>query len=205
MGWQASWRSIPGLHLLTSKPGSYSTIPPRHVSHPLFRDSVTRAWRHWKMKYERGWETMPFARAIREGRRRLSHDDIKMPGHHRLFSYVKGGFYGDQMECAYRLFPREQILPLLTQALNDDPRQVLGQVYRFLGVEDTSARQLPRQLNPAKSFDYGRTIDVEDVRYTRVVYQKNAHLFGSLIGLDASTWTGGTSSAISWPNCICDH
>ncbi|KAJ0119330.1 sulfotransferase domain-containing protein [Diaporthe amygdali] len=136
-------------------------------------DSVTRAWSHWKMEYERGWETMPFARAIREGRRRFSHDDTKMPGHHRVFSNVEDGFYGKQVECAYRPFPREPILLLLSQALNDDPRQVLGQVYRLLGVEDTSARQLPRQLNPAKSFDYGRTIDVEDVRYPRAVFQKN--------------------------------
>ena len=32
----------------------------------LLRDPVERAWSHWRMEYARGWETQPFAFAIRE-------------------------------------------------------------------------------------------------------------------------------------------
>ncbi|KAH8767279.1 sulfotransferase [Diaporthe sp. PMI_573] len=164
----------------------------------LFRDPVARAWSHWQMEYERGLETMPFARAIREDRRRLlSHDHPKMPGYHRVFSYVERGMYGEQIERAYRLFPREQILPLLSQELNDDPQRVLGQVYRFLGVEDISAEQLHRRLNTARPFGYGRAIDAEDIRYLRAIFQKDTYLFGSLTGLDISAWIGGESSTLA--------
>ena len=34
----------------------------------IFRDPVERAWSQWKMEFARGWETEPFAWAIREGR-----------------------------------------------------------------------------------------------------------------------------------------
>ncbi|KAH8747476.1 sulfotransferase [Diaporthe sp. PMI_573] len=113
----------------------------------------------------------------------------RMPGYHRVFSYVERGMYGEQMERAYRLFRREQILPLLSQDLSDDPQRVLGQVYRFLGVEDVSAQQLPRRLNTAKSSEHGRAIDAEDVSYLRIVFQKDTYLFQSLTGLDISAWT----------------
>src|SRR5690242_9983812 len=73
----------------------------------VLRDPVQRAWSHWRMEYARGAETMAFGWCIREGRQRLFQAEPW--GHHREFSYVERGFYAEQIERAFELFPRSQV------------------------------------------------------------------------------------------------
>jgi hypothetical protein len=86
----------------------------------LLRDPVARAWSHWRMEYARGAEREPFAWCIRDGRRRLF--DADPWGHHREFSYVERGFYGEQVARLLELFPRDQVLVLRSDALRGDRR-----------------------------------------------------------------------------------
>lgn len=56
----------------------------------MFRDPIDRAFSHWRMEVDRGYEAMPFSDAIRDqGRGRLGRANW-----HRIFSYVERGFYG---------------------------------------------------------------------------------------------------------------
>src|SRR6202008_942129 len=74
------------------------------------RDPVQRAWSHWRMEYARGAEREPFGWCIRQGRQRLF--DARPPvapwGHHREFSYVERGFYGEQVGRLFSPFPHAQ-------------------------------------------------------------------------------------------------
>ncbi|HEY9217008.1 MAG TPA: sulfotransferase domain-containing protein, partial [Phenylobacterium sp.] len=81
----------------------------------LLRDPVERAFSQWRMEASRGAETHAFSWCIRQGRARLF--DAEPWGHHREFSYVERGFYGEQIERLFSVFPREQTLILRSDAL----------------------------------------------------------------------------------------
>ena len=95
------------------------------------RDPVERAWSHWRMEVARGAEMRPFAWCIREGRARVA---AAPAGQHRVFSYVERGFYADQLERLFQLFPPTQVLVLRSDVLKADPGEALNQVRRFLGL-----------------------------------------------------------------------
>jgi len=146
----------------------------------LFRDPVERAWSHWKMDYSRKLDPLPFALAIREGRQRLF--DAEPWGFHRNFSYVERGFYGEQMERLFAIFPREQVLALRAEDLRADPAATLAQVRRFLGLAPGPA-PTPRESNLGLEMDYGSTLTADDVGYLRSVYARDQQRLADLTGL----------------------
>ena len=147
----------------------------------LLRDPVERAWSHWKMEYARGVETRPFAWCIRDGRRRLF--DAEPWGHHREFSYVERGFYGEQMERLYGLFPREQVLVLRAEDLSGQPAETLGRIRSYLGLPDGAA-PTPRRVHVGREMDYGGALTSEDAGLLRALYAADQVRLNALTGID---------------------
>jgi hypothetical protein len=145
----------------------------------LLRDPVERAWSHWKMEYARGVETRPFAWCIREGRRRLL--DAEPWGHHREFSYVERGFYGEQLETALIHFPKESLLVLQSEELDRDPAATLGKVLNFLGISSASEPR-PRRVHVGRDMDYGSRLTQEDVAFLRGLYAADQARLAAIIG-----------------------
>ncbi|HXA39815.1 MAG TPA: sulfotransferase domain-containing protein [Phenylobacterium sp.] len=146
----------------------------------MLRDPVERAWSHWKMEYARGAETQPFAWCVREGRQRLFAAEPW--GVHREFSYVERGFYGEQVERLFGLFPREQALVLKAEDLRADPGPVLARVRGFLGLPPGAA-PAPRDVHVGREMDYGSQLTAEDVAHLRAVYARDAARLADLTGL----------------------
>lgn len=146
----------------------------------MLRDPVERAWSHWRMEYARGAEERPFAWCIRQGRQRLF--EASPWGHHREFSYVERGFYGEQMERVFALFPRDQVLVARADELRADPAAVLARVSAFLGVAALAAAQ-PRESHVGREMDYGAEPTEEDTAYLRGVYAKDAERLATLTGV----------------------
>lgn len=138
------------------------------------RDPVQRAWSHWRMEYARGAERKPFAWCIRQGRQRLfdAAPAIAPWGHHREFSYVERGFYGEQLERLFAIFPREQVLVLRAEALRADPAPALDQVRRFIGL-GAAATPPAREVHVGQEIDYGAELTSEDVAWLRQVYARD--------------------------------
>lgn len=134
----------------------------------MLRDPVERAWSHWRMEYSRGVETQPFSWCIRQGRQRLF--EAEPWGVHREFSYVERGFYGEQIERLFALFPREQVLILKADDLRDDPSSVLGKVSDFLGVPRRGAVE-HRDVHVGR--DVGGDLDAADVGFLRSLYERD--------------------------------
>ena len=133
----------------------------------VLRDPVQRAWSGWRMEYARGTETHPFAWCIREGRQRLF--DADPWGHHREFSYVERGFYGEQVERVYGLFPRDQILVLTSDGLRRDPATALDAVRVFLGLSPAPT-PAPREIHVGQEIAYPSELTDEDVAWLRTLY-----------------------------------
>jgi hypothetical protein len=146
----------------------------------VLRDPVERAWSHWKMEFARGAESAPFAWCIRQGRQRLF--DAKPWGHHREFSYVERGFYGEQLERLLALFPRDQVLVLRSGDLRGGPAQALGAVRGFLCL-GAGAPPQPREVHVGREMDYGSELTPQDVAHLRTLYARDQDRLEALTGV----------------------
>jgi hypothetical protein len=143
----------------------------------LLRDPVQRAWSHWRMETGRGVETHPFSWCIREGRGRLF--DSEPWGHHREFSYVERGFYGEQVSRLLDLFPRDQVLIQDAEALRRDPNPVLQEIAAFLG-SPSPPHLAHREAHVGLEMG---GVDPADAAWLRSVYARDSALLESLTGL----------------------
>jgi hypothetical protein len=147
----------------------------------MLRDPVERAWSHWRMEYARGAEREPFAWCVRAGRRRLF--EATPWGHHREFSYVERGFYGEQVERLYGVFPKAQVLLLRAEDLRADPGPVLAKVRGFIGAEPAPP-PAAREVHVGQDMDYGSTLTDEDRAYLRSLYARDMARLKALTGLE---------------------
>ena len=104
------------------------------------RDPVDRAFSQYKMELARGHEHRGFLAALLLERNRLSRPQDTESGKcsKRSHSYADRGFYSKQMEHVYGLFPREQVLVLLSEELASDHAGTLARIYDFLGIRQTA-------------------------------------------------------------------
>jgi len=147
----------------------------------MLRDPVERAWSHWRMEFARGAETQPFAWCVRQGRQRLF--EAQPWGHHREFSYVERGFYGEQVARLLTLFPREQLLVLRAEDLQAEPGRVLGDVRAFLGLAPGGACAEPRRVHVGREMDYGAELTTQDVAFLREAYALDLARLAALTGV----------------------
>lgn len=149
----------------------------------LLRDPVERAWSQWRMEHVRGHDPHPFAWCIRQGRMRLFEDATpdRPWGAHREFSYVERGFYGEQLERLFRLFPRDQVLVLRSEALRDDPAGTLSAVRAFLGLP--AARRLPaaREVFVGPRLE-DAALTAEDAAFLRALYARDQARLAAVAG-----------------------
>jgi hypothetical protein len=164
-------------------PGSLERIAAYNPAMKLImvlRDPVQRAWSHWRMEFARGAETAPFAWCIREGRQRLF--DAEPWAHHREFSYVERGFYGEQAERLLSLFPRKQLLFLKSDELRADPGETLARVRTFLGLPRAPA-PAPREVHVGREMAYPSELAAADIEHLRRVYAADARRLAEMTGV----------------------
>ncbi len=143
----------------------------------MLRDPVERAWSHWRMETSRGAEREPFGWCVRQGRQRL-FDSLPW-GHHREYSYVERGFYGEQFERLYAIFPRDQVLALKADDLRTDPNRVLGEVCAFLGAPPPPSTS-PRAVHVGQEM---AGLEPADVDHLRRVYAADLARLKALTGI----------------------
>jgi Sulfotransferase domain len=153
----------------------------------LFRDPFERAWSHWCMEFARDAETLPFAAAIRKGRRRLDGLPLLAP-ERRIYSYVERGQYADQVRRAQQHFPSESLLFLRSEDLLHHRFATLERIASFLDIspfadagekhENTRARV----VYPSTPTEEDRALFAEELRDDLIE-------FSSLTGFDISGWS----------------
>lgn len=92
----------------------------------LLRNPVDRAYSNYLHAVRRGNERLSFARAVAQESRRIRRDPFT--------GYLERSRYWQQVERFDKWFPRDQMQFLLFEDFASQPRQVLGQVFDFLGV-----------------------------------------------------------------------
>lgn len=110
----------------------------------MLRNPIDRAYSHYVMKVDQGWESIPtFEEAIDQEAQRIGPDFQRMvddPGFYsndvRNFSYLSRGHYYEQLKRWYDQFDRDQILVLNSEQFFADPMTGLRKVYDFVGISD---------------------------------------------------------------------
>jgi hypothetical protein len=153
----------------------------------IFRDPIQRAWSHWRMETQRGFDDAPFSWAIRQGRQRVL-DDPDTPGFHRVFSYVERGFYGAQLARALSIFPAEQILNLRSEDLDEKPTETMRLIAHHLGLRHGYDEIAPLRANVGVRTGIEPSISGADKVLLSELYKSDLRAFAELSGLDVSQW-----------------
>jgi Sulfotransferase family len=97
----------------------------------ILRNPAERAYSHFSQMVRDGREPLDdFSQALRAEEERI-RDNWAFGWH-----YKRMGFYHAQLERYFDAFGREQIKVYLYEDLKTDPVGVLGETFRFLGVDD---------------------------------------------------------------------
>lgn len=116
----------------------------------ILRNPVDRTYSHYNFGVRQNKENLTFEEAIKIEEKRLTGErekiinDEKFDGFHfKHHSYLNRSHYADQLETWYRYFPKEQILILNTEELQNDPKKkILNQTFSFLGLPKYNPRKL---------------------------------------------------------------
>jgi hypothetical protein len=101
---------------------------------------VERAHSNWTHLWSAGLEPVgDFLRACAEQDRRIA------AGWAPFWRYLELGRYGEQLEHAFSLFPREQVLVIRYRLLIDDPAATLDRICAFLGVQPGLLTEIPKE------------------------------------------------------------
>ena len=106
----------------------------------IIRDPVERAHSNWTHLWSAGLEPVgDFIQACGEEERRIA------AGWASFWHYTALGWYGEQLEHIFSLFPREQVYVIRYRQLVDQPAATLDGIVGFLGVEPGVVTEVPRQ------------------------------------------------------------
>jgi hypothetical protein len=151
----------------------------------LFRDPIDRAYSAWCHQKKKGRETLTFADAIRDGRKRIT-DDCKFAKRH--FSYVERGFYAQQLSRVFEEFPKANVLTIESRQLAVAPSHVMQTTSMFLGLESVSQRVTPPHANRRSSDNKTLPPSAEDIRLLADLFAPDLEGFVRLVDFSIDHW-----------------
>jgi hypothetical protein len=146
----------------------------------ILRNPIERAFSQWNMQRTRGIEPCDFLDAVAAEAGRIAES---APKQLRRFSYVDRGRYAEQLERAFRLFPREGFLVIKYEEFRARQREMVEAVFRFLNLSPARFRAVE-----AHGIPYVRKIRDEERAVVREILQSDIGRLEALLGWDCSDW-----------------
>ena len=132
-----------GINVVNRIRSVYGSEPPKFIV--LLRDPVKRAWSHYQHMCRIGEEHETFKRALELEEKRLHENPDLWVG------YFRDGLYASQLDSWLLHFPKDHFLFLLSDELNKNHLGVLGQICRFLEVDESKFHPERITSNPAST------------------------------------------------------
>jgi hypothetical protein len=146
----------------------------------ILRNPVDRAFAHWNMQRFKGRESLDFLDAIKE---EIKRTEEAAPLQSRRFSYIDRGFYCEQLERVFKLFPREQVRVIKFEEFRDRKDETLAKIFRFLGVKLVSLRNKDRNVVP-----YERAMTAGERKHLYGIFAEEIVKLEQMLGWDCSDW-----------------
>jgi hypothetical protein len=147
----------------------------------LLRNPVDRAFSHWNMQRERGYETLDFLDAVKAEEQRQKE---AAPLQSRRFSYIGRGLYAEQLERVFKFFPRALVKLVRFDDLRNDFSHAINSIFSFVGVE-TLRNIRNKERNP---IPYNRVITKEERAQVYRAFENDIAQLEKLLGWDCSSW-----------------
>ncbi len=128
----------------------YSKKAPQRIRHHLpdiklivvLRNPIHRAYSSFLHAVRDDRETLKnFTQALQAEEKRINNN------WEYLWRYQDMGFYSVQIKRYFEIFEPSQIKVYLYEDLNDNPRQILQDIFRFLGVDENYIPEVFTRLN----------------------------------------------------------
>ena len=142
----------------------------------VLRDPVARAYSHWNMERQRGFEKETFSDCIRR--------QNNLTDGSRITSYVSRGFYSKQIENARALFDEDQFLFLKNEDLLSNPCSNLAVVTEFLGLPTLTDVQKTK----IHARNYDAPINKEDETFLRELFLADIEKLECQLGWELAEW-----------------
>ena len=147
----------------------------------LLRNPAERAFAHWNMQRFKGREPLDFLDALRAEKERAEE---AAPLQCRRYSYVDRGFYAEQLERAFKFFPREQMKIIKAEEFRRNNQEMLDSVFRFLRVRPIAIRpNKDRNVVP-----YEREMTRQERRYLSEIFAGQIEKVEQLLGWGCADW-----------------
>jgi len=128
----------------------------------LARDPVHRAYSNYLLSRRTGWESLPFAEAVRTEEARRDDFDRNLVSA-SPFAYLRRGIYITQLRMLLRHFDRRQVLILITEETLGQSAAI-AQVYRYLEVDPAfvppSLHSIVNAGDPENGVSISRELDL---------------------------------------------
>lgn len=152
----------------------------------LLRDPASRAYSHWNMNRSLGQVTTSFEASLDAEVTQMTTQPGMLVRSPDLVdhAYLGRGFYAQQLERIWSLFPREQTLVLRSEALRGDPTPAVNRICAFLGVEPMGA------IAPVEAHvgAYGEPMDPATRGKLVAFFEPEVRRLEALLGWDLSDW-----------------
>ena len=110
----------------------------------IFRNPVDRAYSNYNLGVRYKTEELSFDNAIDKEIEFLDEHSFRETVDSRR-SYVSKGIYENQIRLWFNVFPRKQIHILSTEDMNNNPREELKGIFRFLDIDEYDIKQPQKQ------------------------------------------------------------
>jgi len=127
----------------------------------LLRNPVDRAYSQYKANIQRGTDFLSFESAIR-------FEKLRTFFFKNNYLYVKRGEYANYLKPYFELFPRENILILLTEELLNEPIKTLRIVCKFLKCQ----ADINESFNLDKQFNVSKVPKYSLLNFPITIYKK---------------------------------
>ena len=67
--------------------------------------------------------------------------DCKLKDYQQYSTVLQRGFYADQIEYVYKLFPKKNVKIIIGEELNESPLRTMNYVYSFLNLRKLSKNE----------------------------------------------------------------
>jgi hypothetical protein len=146
----------------------------------VLRNPIERAYSHWAMSVQMGWEINGFEDAIRMEMKR--HRDCA-PNRDIKRAYIDRGYYSEQVRRIWTLFPPHQVKILRMEWLKKRPQEVMSEVFSFLGV---SPRLVKSEI--VNQGSYTEAMSAKSKSMLREIYINEIREIERMLSWNCSNW-----------------
>ena len=148
----------------------------------ILRNPIERAYSHWNMEKDRGYEKEEFLHCIEREEHRLKNANHQ---ERMLYSYMDRGYYAKQINRIKSLFSEDQLLFIKYEEYVARQESILHVVFNFLGTSQVDYEYDPLAVHQRS---YTRMMTLSEREFLLDKYDQDISQVEHLLGWDCSDW-----------------